>query len=94
MEKYKVLLDAARVYKLRSKKQARIARDWHTSDEPEASSFFGDLTAEMMNSSSMISDERYRLAAAELGFDFDSLHQMAKNKGDEAMLNLAATLDQ
>ena len=77
LDKFKILLSVAKVYKLCSERQARIARDWLTSDEPEASSFLGDLTAEMMDASSMISDEKYRLAAAELGVNFDSLHQMA-----------------
>ena len=81
------------MYKLRLKRRARIARDWLTSDEPEASSFLGDLTAEMMDASSIISDEKYRLAAAELGVNFDSLHQMAKQKGDEALSNLAFALE-
>ena len=65
-----------------------------TSDEPEASSFLGELTVEMMNVSSLISDERYRLAAAELGVDFDAFHQIAKDKGDEAMTNLATVIEQ
>ena len=75
LAKVQSLLSAAKIYKLRSERRARIARDWLTSDEPEASSFLGDLTAEMMDASSRISDENYRLAAAELGFDFDSLKQ-------------------
>ena len=47
----------------------------------------------MMDASSRISDEKYRLAAAELGVDFDSLQQMANHKGDEALTNLASVLD-
>ena len=93
LDKFKILLSVAKVYKLRSERRARIARDWLTSDEPEASSFLGDLTSEMMDASSMISDEKYRMAAAELGVNFDSLHQMAKQKGDEALSNLAFTLE-
>ena len=81
------------MYKLRSERRARIARDWLTSDEPEASSFLGDLTAEMMEASSKISDEKYRLAAAELGINFDSLQQMTNQKGDEALANLASILE-
>ena len=73
MANFKTLLSVSKVYKLRSERRARIARDWLTSDEPEASSFLGDLTAQMMEASSRISDEKYRLAAAELGVDFDSL---------------------
>ena len=44
LTKFKTLLSAAKVYKLCSEGRARIARDWLTSDEPEASSFLGDLT--------------------------------------------------
>ena len=94
MEKYRVLLEAAKVHKLRSERRTRIAQGWLTSDEPEASSFFGDLTSEMMNASSLISDERYRLAAAELGVDFEALQSLAKDKGDEAIQNLASILEQ
>ena len=93
LDKFKILLSVVKVYKLRSERRARIARDWLTSDEPEASSFLGDLTAEMMGASSMINDEKYRLAAAELGVNFDSLHQMAEQKGDEALSNLASALE-
>ena len=39
LNKFKILLSVAKVYKLCSKRRARIARDWLTSDEPEASSF-------------------------------------------------------
>ena len=74
---FQTVLSAAKLYKLRSERRARIARDWLTSDEPEVSSFLGDLTAEMMEASSKISDEKYRLAAAELGVDFDNLQQKA-----------------
>ena len=77
LAKFQTVLSAARVYKLRSERRARMARDWLTSDEPEVSSFLGDLTAEMMEASSKISDEKYRLAAAELGVDFDNLQQKA-----------------
>ena len=76
-----------------SKRRVRIARDWLTSDEPEASSFLGDLTAEIMDASPRISDEKYRLAAAELSINFDSLRQMAKQKGDEALTNLTSILE-
>ena len=91
--KFKTLLSAAKVYKLSLERRARIARDWLTSDEPEASSFLGDLTAEMVGAGSMISDEKYRLAAAELGIDFDSLQRTANQKGDEALTNLAPVLE-
>ena len=93
LAKFKTLLSAAKVYKLRSKRRAQIARDWLTSDEPEASSFLRDLTAKMMEASSRISDEKYRLAAAELGVDFDSLQQMVNQKGNEALTNLASVLE-
>ena len=76
-----------------SKRRVRIARDWLTSDEPEASSFLGDLTAEIMDASPRISDEKYRLAAAELSINFDSLRKMANKKGDEALTNLASILE-
>ena len=92
LAKFKTLLSAVKVFKLRSERRARIARDWLTSDEPEASSFLGDLTAKMMGAGSMISDEKYRLAAAELGVDFDSFQQIANQKGDEALINLALVL--
>ena len=93
LTKFKALLSAAKVYKLRSERRARIARDWLTSDEPEASSFLGDLTAEMMGASSRISDEKYCLAAVKLGINFDSLQQMANQKGDEALTNLTSILE-
>ena len=80
------------MYKVSLKKRARIARDWLTSDEPEASTFLGDLTAEMEGAGSTIIEEKYRLAAAELGVDFDSLQQKANLKGDEALANLASIL--
>ena len=89
LAKFKSLLSAPKMYKLRSERRARTARDWLTSDEPEASSFLGDLTAELMDDSFMISDEKYRLAAAELGINFDSLQQTAYQKGDDALSNLA-----
>ena len=53
----------------------------------------GDLTAEMVCAGSMISNDKYRLAAAELGINFDSLRQMAKQKGDEALTNLTSILE-
>ena len=93
LAKFKSLLSAPKMYKLRSERRARTARDWLTSDEPEASSFLGDLTAELMDDSFMISDEKYRLAAAELGINFDSLQQTANQKGDEALSNLASALE-
>ena len=83
----------AKVYKLRSERRSRIARDWLTSDEHEASSFLGDLTVKMVSVGSMISDEKYRLAAAELGVDFDSLRQTTNQKGDEALTKLAPVLE-
>ena len=91
--KFKTLQPAARVYKISLERRARIARDWLTSDEPEASSFLGDLTAEMVGTGSTITEERYRLAAAELGVDSDSLQQKANHKGDEALANLAPILE-
>ena len=93
LAKFKTLLFAAKMYKLRSKRRAQIARAWLTSDEPEVSSFLGDLTAEVMDASSMISDEKYRLAAAELGINFDSLQQTTNQNGDEALSNLASALE-
>ena len=93
LAKFKTLLSAAKVYKLRSERRARIARDWLISDEPEASSFLGDLTTELMEANSKISDEKYRLAAAELGVDFDSLQKMVNQKVDEALTNLASVLE-
>ena len=93
LDKFKILLSVAKVYKLHSGRRARIARDWLTSDELEASSFLGHLTAEMMDASSMISDEKYRLTAAALSVNLDSLLQMAKQKGDETLSNLASALE-
>ena len=90
---FKMVLSAAKVYKLCLGRKARIARDWLTSDEPEASSFLGDLTAEMMGAGSKISDEKYRLAAAELGMDFETLQKTANQKGREALSNLAPILE-
>ena len=90
---FKMVLSAAKVYKLCLSRKARIARDWLLSDEPEASKFVGDLTAEMMNAGSMISDVKYRLAALDLGMDFTSLHQTANEKGSEALSNLASALE-
>ncbi|XP_057526266.1 uncharacterized protein LOC130805510 [Amaranthus tricolor] len=90
---FKMILSAAKVYKLCLTRKARIARDWLLSDEPEASKFLGDLTAEMVKAGTMISDEKYRLAAAELGMDFTSLQQTAEQKGSEALSNLAPVLD-
>ena len=90
---FKMILSAAKVYKLCLTRKARIARDWLLSDEPEASKFLGDLTAEMMSAGSMISDEKYRLAAVELGMDFTSLQQTANQKGGEALSNLASALE-
>ena len=46
-----------------------------------------------MGASSMIIDEKYRLAAADLGVDFDSLQRTANQKGDEALTNLAPVLE-
>ena len=40
MDRYQVLLEAARFLKLRSERRARIARDWLVSDE--ASGFIGN----------------------------------------------------
>ena len=91
--KFKTLLSAAKVHKVSLERRARIARDWLTSDEPEASSLLGDLTTEMVGAGSTISEEKYRLAAAELGVDFDSLQQKANLKGDEALANLALILE-
>ena len=91
--KFKTLLSAARIYKTSLGRRARIARDWLTSDEPEASSFLGSLTAEMVGTGSTITEERYRLAAAELGIDFDSFKQKAYLKGNEALANLAPILE-
>ena len=73
LDKFQSLLSAARIYKLCLGRKSRIARDWLTSDEPEASSFLGALTAEMVGTGTMISDEKFRLAVAELGVNFDSL---------------------
>ena len=47
----------------------------------------------MVCAGSMISNDKYRLAAAELGINFDSLRQMAKQKGDEALTNLTSILE-
>ena len=47
----------------------------------------------MMDASARINDEKYRLAAAELGVDFDSLQKTANQKGDEALTNLASVLE-
>lgn len=77
MERFIELLEVAKIHKLRSERQARNARDWLTSDEPEATSFLGNLTTKMMEASTVIGDERYRLAAAKMGVDFDSIHQLA-----------------
>ncbi|XP_057529899.1 uncharacterized protein LOC130808438 [Amaranthus tricolor] len=90
---FKMILSAAKVYKLCLARKARMARDWLLSDEPEASKFLGDLTAEMVRAGTLISDEKYRLAAAELGMDFTSLQQTADQKGSEALSNLAPVLD-
>ena len=59
LAKFQTFLSAAKLYKLRSERRAWIVRDWLTSDEPEASSFLGDLTVEMMDASSRISDKKY-----------------------------------
>ncbi|XP_057518115.1 uncharacterized protein LOC130799022 [Amaranthus tricolor] len=90
---FEMILSAAKVYKLCLTRKARIARDWLLSDEPEASKFLGDLTAEMVKAGTLISDEKYRLAAAELGMDFTFLQQTADQKGSEALSNLAPVLD-
>lgn len=93
VEKYKTLLEVAKVYKMRSKRRTRNAKDWIKSDEPEAVGFLGNLTTKMMDANALISDERYHLAAAELGMDFDALFQVAKEKGSEAGKNLAPVLN-
>ena len=91
--KFKTFLSATKVHKLCSERRARIARNWLTSDELEASCFLGDMTAEMVGAGSMISDEKYHLAAADLGIDFDSLQRTANQKGDKALTNLAPVLE-
>ena len=92
-DKFQTLLSAARIYKLCLGRKSRMVRDWLSSDEPEASSFLGALTTEMVGAGTMISGERFRLAAAELGVDFDSLLEKANEKGNEALANLAPILD-
>lgn len=73
-------MDAARIYKLKLERRARLAKDWLTSDEPVAATFLGDLTDEMRVASLMLTVERYRLVVAALGIDFESLYQMAEEK--------------
>ena len=46
-----------------------------------------------MGAGSMISDEKYRLAATELGMDFETLQKTVNQKGDEALSNLAPILE-
>lgn len=48
LKTFKLLLDAAKIYKLRSERRARKARDWLTSDKPEATTFLDNLSHEMM----------------------------------------------
>lgn len=88
MVKFNILLDAARVHKLRFERRARNARDWLTYDESKAATFLDKLTLEMMEASAMISLESFRLAVTAMGLDFDSLHQTAKEKRGEALANL------
>lgn len=83
IEKYNAVLEVARIYKMLFEKRAKIPKDWLRSDDPEAVSFLGSLTTEMMDASTLISDERYRLAVTELGMDYDTLSNVAKGKGTE-----------
>lgn len=91
--RFNKLLEAARVFKHRSERRARIARDLLKSYEPEAETFLDGLTAEMMEASALISFEQVRLAAAELGLDFDSIKEKADELKEEATANLKQQLE-
>lgn len=93
IEKYNSVLEVARTYKLMFERRARNAKDWLKSDDPEAVDFLGNLTTEMMEASALIIEEQYRLAATELGLDYDVLSKMAKEKRAEAWQNFAPVLD-
>lgn len=84
IEKYNVVLEVARTFKMMFERWAMNAKDWLKSDDSEAVNFLGSLKTEMMDASTLISDERYRLAATKLGMDYDTLSTVAKEKGSEA----------
>lgn len=57
IDKYNVVLEVARIYKMFFERRARNAKDWLKSDDPEAVDFLENLTTEMMDASALISDE-------------------------------------
>lgn len=48
------------------------------------------LSGEMIHNGLQLEVEAYRLAAVELGVDFDRLASLARSKRDEALSNLSA----
>jgi acyl-CoA reductase-like NAD-dependent aldehyde dehydrogenase len=93
LERFQEILSVAKVHKLRSERKARTARDWLTSDEPEAETFLNKLTEEMMDAGTLINQEQFRLAAVALGVNFDDLLKTTQEKRDEALQNLKEQLE-
>ena len=61
-KKIEMLVDAAKVHKLRSQRKARITKDWLASDECGA--FMAKLFGEMFNNDILLKAEAHRLVAA------------------------------
>jgi hypothetical protein len=70
MDRFERVLDAAKVYKLRSEKTAFLARQWLNSDA--VTPLLTALSEEMMNTGALVEVEKFKLAAQKMGIDFPS----------------------
>lgn len=70
MNPFKRVLDVANVYKLRSERQSKIARQWLGSDA--AVKFMTNLSSEMMNNGALAELEKFKLVARKTGVDLTS----------------------
>jgi hypothetical protein len=91
MDRFERVLDAAKVYKLRSERTSYIARRWL--DSEEVVPMLNALSQEMMYTGALVEVEKFKLAAQKMGVDFAKLLELSNQCHGEATANLKAELD-
>lgn len=77
MDRFERVLDAAKIYKLRSERKFHIARQWL--DSEAVVPLLTALSQEMMNTGALVEVEKFKLASARMGVDFPKLLELYKS---------------
>lgn len=76
IDRFEMVLDAAKVYKLQSERSSFIARQWLNSEAMTL--LLTALSQEMINTGALVEVEKFKLVAQKMGIDFPKLLEMSE----------------